>query len=137
MVMAEGGYGGSGFLPVGFSDCISRRAHGSLRQFARPLSTRAMNPRASRRNICPQKHKQDSHDYIAGRPCDVRRLRPALPLLVRLQGHVAHDVPLTLLAIYRRYGSTMLPNAGCVLGTDLNCSESLGMPPPMSGDPSL
>src|SRR5262249_56689995 len=79
-------------------------------------------PQGSRRNVCPQKHKQDSHDYIARRPCDVRRLRPALPLVVRLQGHVAHDVPLVLLAIYRRYGSTMLPNAGCVLGTDLNCS---------------
>src|SRR5262245_3281118 len=49
-------------------------------------------PQGSRRNVCPQKHKQDSHDYIARRPCDVRRLRPALPLVVRLQGHVAHDV---------------------------------------------
>src|SRR6516164_802723 len=94
-------------------------------------------PRASRRNVCPQKHKQDSHDYIARRPCDVRRLRPALLLLVRLQGHVAHDVPLALLAIYRRYGSTVLPIAGCVLGTDLNCCESLGMPPPFSAERSL
>src|SRR5262245_40168974 len=66
--------------------------------------TRTMNPRASRRNVCPQKDKQDSHDYIAHRPCDVRWLRPVLPLLVRLQDHVAHDVPLLLERyVCRRY----------------------------------
>src|SRR5437899_10134680 len=88
--------------------------------------TRVMSLRALRRNVCPQKHEQDSRDYIAHRPCDVRRLRPAPPFLVRLQGHVAHDVPLTLLAVYRRYRSTVPANAGDVLGTDLNCSASLG-----------
>jgi hypothetical protein len=40
-----------------FSDGMSRRAHGFLRRFARPLSTRATNPRASRRNVCPQKYE--------------------------------------------------------------------------------
>src|SRR5690349_15528502 len=67
---------------------ISLLTHGSA------PDTRTMNPRASRRNICPQKDKQDSHDYIAHRPRDVRCA--ARPLLVRLQGHVAHDVPLLL-----------------------------------------
>src|SRR5262245_13018843 len=85
-----------------------------------------MTLRALRRDVCPQKYKQDSRDYIAPRPCDVRRLRPTPRLLVRLQGHVAHDVPLALLAVYRRYRSTVPANAGDVLGTDLNCSESLG-----------
>src|SRR5262245_47968197 len=55
-----------------------------------------MSPRGSRRNICPQKHEQDSRDEIARRPRDVRRPRPALPLL-RLQDCVVHDAPLLLL----------------------------------------
>src|SRR5215472_593473 len=63
--------------------------------------TRTMNPRASRRNVCPHKEKQDSHDYISHRPCDVRWLRPALPLLVRLQDHVARAP--SALAVCRRY----------------------------------
>jgi hypothetical protein len=88
--------------------------------------TRKMNPRVLGRDVCPQKYKQDSHDYIARRPGDVRRPFPALPLLVRLPDDVAHDVPLALLAVYSRYGSTVPPNAGYVLGADLNCSESVG-----------
>jgi hypothetical protein len=50
-------------------------------------------PRVLGRDICPQKYKQDSHDYIASGPRDVRRPCPALPFLVRLPDDVAHDVP--------------------------------------------
>jgi hypothetical protein len=94
MVMAEGGYGvvsapPSGHTSVSGFDLISL-VHGSA------PDTRTMNPRASRRNVCPQKDKQDSHDYIARRPRDVGWVRAARPLLVRLQGDVAHDVPLLL-----------------------------------------
>ena len=90
----------------------------------------------SRRDVCPQKYKQDSHNYITPGPRDVRRPCPALPLLVRLPDDVAHDVPLALLAVYSRYESTVPPNAGYVLGADLNCSESAGYFR-QSGDPSL
>jgi hypothetical protein len=48
-----------------------------------------------------------------------------LVLLLRLQGHVVHKPPLLLLkTVYD--GSTVPLDEGYVLGTDLNCSESLG-----------
>src|SRR4029453_8519636 len=88
--------------------------------------TRKMNPRVLGRDVCPQKYKQDSHDYIAPSPRDVRRPRPALPLLVRLPDDVAHDVPLAFLAVYRRYGSTVPPNAAAALGAGFNFFEWVG-----------
>jgi hypothetical protein len=107
------------------SDGIGRRARMSSCATCRGPSSHG-GPPASRRNVCPQKYKQDSYDYIAPGPRDVRRPCPALPLLVRLRDDVAHDVPLALLAVYSPYGSTVPPNAGYVLGADLNCSESVG-----------
>src|SRR5262245_40802160 len=49
-------------------------------------SRSSMSPRGSRWNVCPQKYKQDGPDQISRRPYGVRRPRPALSLLVHVQG---------------------------------------------------
>src|SRR5262245_41558390 len=110
--MAEGDYGG-------FSRCFGQRFHEDHRLARAWVLRRALarrSPGVLGRDVCPQKYKQDSHDYVASGQRDVRRPCPAPPLLVHLQGHIAHDVPLALLAVYSCYGSTVPPNSGYVLG---------------------
>jgi hypothetical protein len=96
----------------------------SCHTLARPRVLRTLarwSPRVLGRDVCPQKYEQDSHDYIAPGPHDVRKPFAALPLVVRLPDDVAHDG-----APYVASGSTLPPKAAYVFGTDLNCSESVG-----------
>src|SRR5437016_7941023 len=96
------GYLGQGLPPAGptwvsdFMNGMSRHAHELCRQLlvlvALARYTRGLTPER-----LPTEARAGSSRLNSPRPRDVRRLGPALPLLVRLQGHVAHDVPLPLL----------------------------------------
>jgi hypothetical protein len=87
-------------------------SYASLRMSSAPGTCKMNPPLILGRDICPQKYKQDSHDYIAPGPRDVRMPCPALPFLVCLPDDVAHDIPLALLTEYSGYGSTVPPKRG-------------------------
>src|SRR6516162_777371 len=83
-----------------------------------------MNPTAQAGTLAHRSTSRIVAIKIARRRRDVGGPRPALPLLLRLKGDVVHDVPLPLL----NNGMTAplcRQTSGYVLGTDLNCSESL------------